>query len=355
VLRGIREFASSQSDWLLRLERPGKRTSDFLDHWKPDGVLFQSAGLSRSTIARLSIQANAIHLSESPNQSIKRSVGLNNHEIGKVGAHYFMERGLTSFAFAGYQKSGFSKNRGESFQAALREKQFPSLLLDLSKNPSEPEIVDWLNQLPKPCGLLAVHDECALFLETLCRSANIKTPEEIAILGVDNDSLICELAWPQLSSIEVPSQRVGWEAAHWLHELLVDQPPHQTESRLLPPSGVETRRSTECFQTEDETVNRALRYIQSHFQNQINVEEILENIGVSRRLLERKFAHHLERSPLQELRRIRMEKAARLLLETNLPLHQLAPQCGCRNANQLVSLFKKTHEMTPGEYRKAKR
>ncbi len=350
VLRGIRDFASKQEDWLIRLELPGRRTADFIESWKPDGVLFQSAGLAPGVLQQLSEFTSAIHLSEPPRQLNLRSVGLDNGEIGRAAATYFRERRFENFAFAGAGNSGFSKTRGDAFQAEIPE----SARIEIDADTSEGTVLNWLQELPKPCALFSTHDECSLFLTTICRSVGVKIPEEIAILGVDDDTLICELAWPQLSSIGVPSRRVGYEAAERLDRLMSGMDDAATDTLLLPPTGIVTRHSTDVHQTEDETVNRALRLMRSHVANRINVEDVLREIGVSRRLLERKFAHHLGRSPLREIRRLRFEAARQLLLETRLPLHEIAVRCGCGDASSLVTLFRQEVGMTPGAYRDRK-
>lgn len=354
VLRGIRDFSSSQSNWLMRLEMPGKGTLDFLENWKPDGVLFQSAGLSSSVMSRLKTMRNAIHLSETPPRLSLRSVGLDNGQIGITAAEYFHDRGFETFAFVGAEGSGFSVTREKAFCDRVGSLGYRSEVFRIGPGLAEAEVEKWLKSLPKPCALFSTHDECSLYLTTVCRSAGISIPEEISILGVDNDQLICELAWPQLSSIAVPSRRVGQEAAKWLSQMIDGAKPDRN-SLLLPPTGVVTRHSTEVNQTEDEVVNRALRYMQSHVGQRIGVDDVLREVGVSRRLLERKFSHHLSRSPLAEIQRLKVNEIKRLLLDTRKPLHEIAGLCGVSDASRLVSLFRKFTGTTPGDYRKNKR
>ncbi|MDF1816131.1 MAG: DNA-binding transcriptional regulator [Verrucomicrobiales bacterium] len=347
VLRGIREFASSREDWLIRLEYPGRKTAQLISDWQPDGLLFQSVALTPDLIQQLAHHPRAIHLSES---SSLRSVGLDNQEIGKQAAKYLAGRGFKSFAFAGYEKTGFSQKRGQAFRESMKSHPFPCQCIDLSERPSERDVTSWLNGLPKPCGLFATHDECALFLLTLCHSANLRCPEDIAILGVDNDTLMCEIAWPQLSSVSVPSRRVGWEASRLLSQILHNEVA-EPASIFLPPTGIITRQTTDIHQTGSETVNRSLRYMESHYKTRINIDDVLRETGVSRRRLELKFRQFTGNSPLRELQRMRIAEAERLLADTDLPLHQIAPRCGCRDATQLGSLFKKVKGITPGNYR----
>lgn len=349
-MRGIREYASTRKDWLIRLELPGRKTLSFIEQWQPDGILFQSAGLPTDTIKHLASIPSAIHLSESPNHTQLQSVGLNNFEIGEQAAGYLLRRQFKSFAFAGYYETGFSKKRGEAFEAAIEKSETSFRSIDLSVPQTDRQISEWLKSLPKPCGLFATHDECALFLSTLCHAASLRIPEDIAILGCDNDTLICEIAWPQLSSVAVPSREVGREAATRLAHQLAKPNPGKL-SKLLSPTGIITRHSTDIHQTPDESVNRALRYMDSRSHTRINIDDVLRETGTSRRHLEKAFAEHVGRSPLKELQRLRIEAAARLLVETDLPLHQIAPRCGCRDATQLGNLFKKVKGITPGIYR----
>ncbi len=353
VLRGIREFAALKENWLLRLEMPGSRTAARIENWKPDGVLFQSAGLTRAAVEKVSRMKNSIHLSEPPAGAIWNSVGLDNAEIGRAAAAYFFERRLQHFAFVGSKGVGFSKTRKASFQTAVKGAGGSVQVVEFGEKIVESEIIKWLRNLPKPCGLFATHDECSLMLTTMCRGEGIRVPEEIAILGVDNDTLICELALPQLSSVSVPSKRVGFAAAEMLAQKLKRKSPGK-RSVLLPPTGVVTRQSTDVFQTEDDVVNRALRFMHGNVNRRINVEDVLREIGSSRRFLERKFMHQLGRSPLQEIQHSRMELAKRLLIETRQPLREIAIQCGCGDASRMVTMFRRECGMTPGEFRKVK-
>ena len=332
---------------------PNRRTVERIERWEPDGVLFQSAGLSRSAVAGVSRMKNSIHLSEPPFDEDWNSVGLDNAEIGRTAAAYFLERRLQHFAFVGNKGVGFSNTRKTSFQTAVKEAGGTVRVVELGEKMIEQEMIKWLRGLPTPCGLFATHDECSLMLTTMCRGEGIRVPEEIAILGVDNDTLICELALPQLSSVVVPSMRVGITAAELLaHKLRRGS--SAGKSILLPPTGIVTRQSTDVFQTEDEVVNRALRFMHGNVSRRINVEDVLREIGSSRRLLERKFTRHLGRSPLQEIQRSRMELARRLLLETQEPLREIAIQCGCADASRLVTMFRRECGITPGEFRKSK-
>jgi len=350
VLRGIRDYATECGAWLIRLELPGQHTLKRVQGWGAQGILFQAAGLSPPSLRELeALKLPAMHLSDAPRGFRFRHVGLDNREIGRVAARYYRDRQFRRFAFAGATGVRFSRLRGGAFAGELNTDGFEIATREWRGRGREGEILDWLRGLPKPVGLFATHDEHSLFLATLCREAGLRVPEEIAILGVDNDELICELAWPKLSSVSVPSRRVGFTAASRLDRLMEGEA--GVESALLSPGGVVERHSTDVHQTEDEVVDRALRFMKSHLGRRINVEDVLREAGVSRRLLERKFQAQLGRSPLQEIQRLRVERAKQCLVEGGAPLQRIAAEVGCRDASQLVALFRRQCGLTPGQFR----
>lgn len=360
VLRGIREFASECPDWILRLEPPGRELPRFLAEWQPHGILFQSAGLSDAALEAVKAGSwSAIHVSDASEVvGSVPCVGMDNAAIGEMAARYFQERSFRHFAYLGQAGAGFSDRRGTAFVEFLEAEGFSVARRDLpaggSSAKQDRSLVSWLRKLPRPCAIFSAHDECSLRITTLCRDAGIRIPEDLALLGVDNDALICELAWPKLSSVAVPARHVGKEAARGLRALLSGKSP-LPRTRLLPPSRIITRHSTDLRRTEDETVDRALAYLRDHLRRGINVNEWAAGIGVSRRALERKFQKVLGRSPLVEIQRERLERARSFLLETDLPLESIAEECGCRDASQLVLRFRRGMGMTPGQFRRRAR
>ena len=362
VLLGIRDFAAKHADWIIRLQRPGRHVKRFLTEWKPDGILFQASGLPAAALRAIADSGRpAIHVSDSRRAVTAPCVGLDNRLIGQLAAEYFLERGFLHFAFAGIKDGGFSRTRREAFTASLEQAgrrvskiELPAAMPAMDV-PTERRLRTWLDDLPKPVALFAVHDECSLLLATLSREEGIRVPEDIAILGSDDDSLICELAWPKLSSISAPSRQVGRVAAQELEAWLSSgKPKSNRTSVLLPPQGVVTRQSTDVNQTEDETVNRVLRFVAAQFHRQLNVDDILREVGVSRRALERKFRQHLGRSPLQEIHRRRVEHARYLLSSSAAPLHRIAELSGFTDATQFINVFRKQTGITPGQFRLAR-
>jgi LacI family transcriptional regulator len=343
VLRGIRDHATPHGDWLLHLEPPGRHLPRFLRDWQPHGILFQAEHLSPDSLrAVVEQRCPAVHLSDSHRELKVPCVGLDNEAVGRMAAEHLSRFGWSSFAFVGVRGRPYSKRRCTAFSAfvtgSVATTELPSTTLK-----------GWLAKLPRPCALFAANDQCSLQVITLCRELGLRVPEEIAVLGVGDDSLICEFARPQMSSIAVPSRQVGVAAAQRLEECLGGG--RRRRSTLLAPGGVISRQSTDLARTEDDHVSRALRFIRENFARRINVADVLREVGVSRRLLERRFRQALGVSPLHELQQARLERARHLLLTTDAPLSRIAAQCGYTNATQLVTAVKRATGRTPGQIR----
>lgn len=358
VLRGIREYSTDKGEWLIRLEPPRDDTVEFLQEWKPDGVLYQSAGLTRGALQAVTqYRDRAVHVSDVEESQKKMSfVGMDNAEIGSMAADYLKGLGRENFAFVGVRDSGFSERRGKAFASRVAEQGGCSNDYYLEgwnlRRQEEPLVSRFLEELPKPCSLFATHDECALWLSTLCRGMGIRIPDDIAILGVDNDELICELAWPTISSIAVPSRRVGFAASRLLDQALGGGPLN-SKSKLLCPDRIVTRDSTRTPETTDESVNRAIKFMREHISKPINAGDVAKGVGVGRRLLERKFKVAMGSSPLAVLQKLRIERAKSLLADPDLTLAFVADQCGCSSASQLIVRFRRETVMTPGDFRRS--
>lgn len=356
VLRGIREFATDGGEWLIRLEPPRDDTSEFLKEWNPDGILYQSAGLMPQALRALKeFGERAIHVSDITDSKGKTIfVGMDNAAIGLMAADHLVGLGRENFAFVGVSDSGFSERRGKAFGARIsgHGQLSRAYLLDSwdLRRQEEAQMIQFLEGLPRPCSLFATHDECALWLSTLCRGLGVRIPEDIAILGVDNDELICELASPTISSIAVPSRKVGFEASVLLDQGLRGE---RSKSKLLCPDQIITRESTRSPETSDEVVNRSIGFIRGHLSKQINIDDVSRGIGVSRRLLERKFKSVVGSSPLAVLQKHRIERAKLLLAAPDWTLAHIADQCGCSDASQLIVRFRRETGMTPGEFRRS--
>jgi LacI family transcriptional regulator len=212
-------------------------------------------------------------------------------------------------------------------------------------------LIQWLLGLPKPCGLFACADHWARIVARYVRLAGLRVPDDIALLGVDNDVVECELLSPALSSVMVPWQELGNHAARVVQRALNGQKVER-QRWLSPPIAVAARRSTELFAIEDVLVAKALRWIRQNAHERLNVPMVAAAVGGGRKRLERRFRRALDRTVQEEIRRARVETAKGLLQTTRASLPEIAKQSGFSNAALLSVAFKREVGMPPGSYRR---
>jgi LacI family transcriptional regulator len=215
-------------------------------------------------------------------------------------------------------------------------------------------MVAWLQALPKPCGLFACADHWARIVARYIRLAGLRVPEDIALVGVDNDVVECELLAPPLSSVMVPWYQLGSSAATLVERLLEGQA--LAGRRLLTePLAVVARRSSEVLAIEDVLVAKAVRWIHQHADQHLNVPMVARAVGGGRKRLERRFRRVLDRTVQEEIRRARVELAMGLLRTTPLGVAEIAKRSGFSNAALLSVAFKRELGMPPGAYRRRAR
>jgi LacI family transcriptional regulator len=208
----------------------------------------------------------------------------------------------------------------------------------------------WLRSLPKPVGVFVPNDLWGVQVGEACRQVELRVPEDVAILGVGNDDLYCELTRPPLSSIIVPAEQIGYEAAALLDRLLSGGKPPR-EPILLSPIGVATRRSTEVLAIDDPDVVAAVRYIREHAHLPLRVSDVLRQVPSGRRTLERRCRRALGWGLGEEIRRTHLEQARRLLATTDLPIKALATQAGFSDYCHMAVAFRKELGTSPSAYR----
>jgi LacI family transcriptional regulator len=209
---------------------------------------------------------------------------------------------------------------------------------------------EWLASLPRPLAVFAANDLWGFELVQAARERRLHVPEDVAILGVDNDQLICEIAHPPLSSIRLGAERIGREAVALLGRLLRGKPPEAGLLRV-PPLDVVTRHSTDVLAVEDPEVAGALRHIRQHAAEGLSVKQLLTALPVNRRTLERRFVRALGHTPLEEIRRVRFERV-KALLRADLAIYDVAARCGFASAAYLTTSFLQATGMTPSVYRR---
>jgi LacI family transcriptional regulator len=210
----------------------------------------------------------------------------------------------------------------------------------------------WLKSLPKPVGIMACNDIRGQQVMNACRRVEVLVPEEVAVIGVDNDELFCELSDPPLTSIALDTLRIGYEAAALLERIMSrEKPPEQPI--LIPPKGIVTRRSTDVLAMDDRQLAAGARFLREHVFDNISVNDMARAAGMSRRVFERRFVSQIGRPPKAEVLRLRLERVKELLTDTDWSLAQISERTGFKHSEYLHTIFTQKTGTTPGKFRAA--
>lgn len=282
-----------------------------------------------------------------------------NAAIGHIGAEHFMEKGFRNLAFCSFTIDSWAIARKNGFMEAshlmnqtpaLFENEYPQISTPNWEEEEERLIGEWIKKLPKPLGIMACNDLRALQVINACRNHDILIPEEVAVLGANNETIRCELSLPQLSSVPINAEYYGQKAAQTITAMIRGESPPE-EIDFVEPLDVVTRRSTDFLAIEDPHVFAALSIIKERACKGITVDQITSEIHVSRSLLERRFRKYIGKSPQAEIRNLQMQRIKELLRETDYTLANIADLVGFEHPEYMCVVFKKTTAMTPNQYR----
>lgn len=359
ILRGIRRYMEARPDWRFTVIVPDEHSLRMPVRHRPDGLITsmdtQHVVQSLSSWRRPAVDVSAVFA-----KVRFPRVRVDNGRVGQLAATHFRERGLQHFAFVGPKGHLYSDERRDAFSQSVQEFGFSVSHYEVRLEPPfdllsqgwslDPAFMQWLRGLPKPIGVFVPFDFWGVQMAESCRRAELRVPEDVALLGVDNDDAFCELARPPLSSIMLPTEQIGYEAAVQLERLICGARP-TSESILLQPIGVATRRSTETLAIDDREVVAAIRYIREHAHLPIQVDEVLRQVPIGRRTLERRCRATLGWGLGEEIQRSHFERACRLLANTDLPMEAVAVQSGYSGFRHLGLAFRRTLSMAPSAYR----
>ncbi len=285
-------------------------------------------------------------------------VMIDNEAVGRLAASYLAGLGFRRFGFCGMPDRWASGVRGAAFGAAVAGMDPPGALHEFETTPGQdhdwdaeaPELIEWVRNLPKPIAVFATHDDRGRLVALACQEAGVAVPEQVAILGVNNDELTCEMAHPPLSSIDHNARRMGREAAAMLHRMLDGQAAPE-QPVVIKPVGVVNRRSTDILSIEDPMLARAVRMIRERATEGLTVSDLLSALPIGRRTLELAFRKTLGRTPHKEILRVRLDHARYLLRSSSLDLPTITSRCGFKYASQFSALFRKHAGESPSAYR----
>jgi len=360
MLRGIAKYESSHGVWAAHLDEDlrAERDPDWLGSRPWDGVI------SLHTTPRFAAECQRLRiplvdLNDHSALPGVHQIRPDNVAIGHMGAEHFIERGYRNFVFCGYSGRDWSieRRRGfvegislAGFSCDLHESSLPDGANAESEQNPVPQIAAWLAARPLPLAVMACHDLLAIQVMQACEMVGRIVPEEVAVLGVEDDAIRCELSYPPLSSIATNRFFSGYAAAELLDRLMSGEKIKPGEIRTEP-TRVMVRHSTDILAIEDKTVASALGYIRDNACMGISVSNVLEHVAASRSQLEKKFRQYIGRSPQNEIRQVQMAKAKQLLLETDFPLKRIAELVGFEHPEYLSVVFKRHTRISPGAYR----
>lgn len=281
-------------------------------------------------------------------------VGVDDLAIGRMGAEHLLERGYPNFGFLVRGQNWYSKRRLEGFRAVIETQTGGTChVLQPPANLSEDDeapLPRWLAKLPKPIGIMAANDVRARQVIDCAVGLNLRVPEEVGVLGVDNDEFASVLAARSLSSIELDGHETGYRAAQMLEALLAGEKPNWPY--WTKPLGILTRRSTDVTISQDTVVSNALRYIREHCAERITVEEVLAVVGVSQTTLEVRMKRAIGKTPHAAISQARVERAKQQLIGSASTIGEIARHCGFDRQERFNVVFKRLTGMTPSQFRK---
>lgn len=365
VLAGIANYVKAHETW--KIYQTERRLCDgapgWLKNWQGDGVI---ARIENDELLRAirKLDVPVVDLFEHQSTEGIPGVITDNRAIAHRAADHLIERGLEHFAYCGLPGIYSSEARGACFVEYLNRagheisvydnpRQSGSAFISTSEDYElrcEETVASWVSSLPKPVGLMACNDLRAHQVLMACSDQNIAVPEELAVIGVDNDELICELCHPPLTSIEQDCEGVGYQAAALLDRLLDGETP-PVEPIRIEPLAVVPRQSTDIVAIGDADVAAAVHFIRGHACDGILVSDVVQHVQVSRSTLERRFSKLLGRSPKAEILRVRLDRVKYLLSMTDYPLAKIAQLAGFEYMESMCECFKRTTGQTPGKFR----
>ncbi len=364
VLRGIAQYVETFGPWSLSVDQQAAGTfaNEWLHDWQGDGIL---AYIDDAPLAE-HLRASKIPTVElfAYRRDLKLpQVGNDDVAIGRLAAEHLLERRFTHFAFAGYPDEPWVERRQHGFSENLDRAGFDHKTFLCARRPQtmieweqiQQSMADWIRSLPKPIGVMACSDRHAQRVLDACGRACAIVPEEVAVIGVDNDEETCRLSSPPLTSVIENSTKIGYEAARLLDQLMKGTlKPKNMPPILVAPIGIATRRSTEVTAINDWLVADAVRFIREHACDGLKVETLVAEFGVSRSVFYERFLNAMNRSPHQEILRVQLEKTKRLLTETDFSLEKITELAGFQHPANMSATFKREVGMNPSVYRKQK-
>jgi LacI family transcriptional regulator, galactose operon repressor len=360
---GVNEYANAHK-WLLTACPVNPESSDDfpldlsrLRSWHVDGIILH-ANDPRQLKLFYQWRVPAVNIGEDHNFSCQiPRLAFNNRLIGRLAAEHLIGLGFKNLIYHGVQGRWYSDERLQGFKQAAEEANLkirsfllPHMTRDALWNERYEPIKRWLKTLPLPAGLFAVHDYRALIVLSACREIGLRVPEDVAVIGSDNDLMVCEFTSPALTSVCVNAYRMGYESAKLLDQLMHGGPP-PAEPILIDPSEVMARASTDIHHADDTTVKKAIQFMQQNYSKSFTMDAVAEAACVSRRSLETHFRSERKMSPAIFLVNLRLQKAKTMLADhQRKTVEEISRVCGFGTGKNLRAAFRRVLNAAPNDF-----
>lgn len=350
-LHGVSEYARRLGWRMMLVRQGGSAAAREVLRLRPDGII---AYVADKPLLAAAHQLN-VPLVDTALGDIRVpfAITLDNEAVGRLAGQHLLNAGLKNFGYCGVNRRLASQVREASLEKFLAQHGFAlhRFAQQVTEGESRLEpLMKWLRRLPQPLGLLAFDDKLGERVLTACHWAGLAVPDQVAVLGVGNDELMCEVAWPSLSSVSFPTQRLGYEAAEMLN-LALQGRPVKPPLRQIQPAGIVARGSTDTLSLHDDFTQAVLRLVRQRYGETVGVDQIADELKVSRRTLERRFLAALGRTVHDELVRLRLQKAQDLLSGGSHAINHVAHACGYSTPASFSRAFRQLTGRWPSEYR----
>ena len=359
IVKGIGKYIHKHQPWHTWIDAWGLGApSPLPGKWRGDGII---ADVCSSAMARHleATGASVVNVSVFNFKNVKfPKITTNLHIAARLVVEHFLNRGFQHFAYYGLQRRSYNEEYLQEYATILEKEGHDCFVFKpgIGKGTSvdwhahHQELIQWLVSLPKPVGVLAWPSRRGRQLIHACREARLMIPEQVAIIVGDEDELLCKICTPPLSSVALNSEQLGYDAAALLEGILQGQQPPE-KPLFIDPIGIVTRQSTDTLAIDDTDLAHAVSFIRDHAADPIQVKDILRAVPVSRRWLEHRFQEVLGRTPAAEIRRVHLERAKELLIQTDMSVQKIADASGFGSEQYLIYTFSRQIGLSPHKFR----